>query len=279
MYSDKDESKTFFLGVGAAKSGTSWMYNYFKSHPEILMSPIKEMNFFGNRKNSQLTRFKEMLALKDVEAAFTGRTYRYSRKILNERITMAGDIAKYKTFFHNLITDEKAYGEITPAYAFMPKEEFEDIRDHFPDCKIIFLMRNPVDRIWSQMRFRQTDKTPSELRARALDLLTSKMYTKRGNYRQTIQNLTAVFPSQNIHFEFFEHFFTHRAINRLCGFLKVSYHAANLDTKVNESFKVELPLELRQKMVCALKPQYIFAKSFFGDDLPESWTDDFQYIS
>jgi len=52
-------SRTFFLGIGAQKSGTSWLSNYFKSHPEILMSPIKEMTFFGNREQQNPGRFKK----------------------------------------------------------------------------------------------------------------------------------------------------------------------------------------------------------------------------
>jgi hypothetical protein len=43
------EGRTFLLGVGAQKAGTSWLYRYLKSHPEIFMSPIKEMHFFGTR--------------------------------------------------------------------------------------------------------------------------------------------------------------------------------------------------------------------------------------
>lgn len=34
--------------VGAAKAGTSSIYNYSSSHPDVYMSPIKEPNFFGS---------------------------------------------------------------------------------------------------------------------------------------------------------------------------------------------------------------------------------------
>ena len=36
-----------FLIIGAMKSGTTSLYNYFKQHPEIYMSPIKEPRFFA----------------------------------------------------------------------------------------------------------------------------------------------------------------------------------------------------------------------------------------
>lgn len=35
-----------FLGIGAQKSGTSWIYNQLKYHPEICVSRVKELRFF-----------------------------------------------------------------------------------------------------------------------------------------------------------------------------------------------------------------------------------------
>jgi hypothetical protein len=36
-----------FLIIGAAKSGTTVLYQYLKEHPQIYMSPVKEPKFFG----------------------------------------------------------------------------------------------------------------------------------------------------------------------------------------------------------------------------------------
>ena len=36
-----------FIIIGAAKAGTTALYNYMKQHPMIFMSPIKETNFFA----------------------------------------------------------------------------------------------------------------------------------------------------------------------------------------------------------------------------------------
>jgi len=36
-----------FLIIGAAKSGTTSLYEYLKQHPQIWMSPVKETNFFA----------------------------------------------------------------------------------------------------------------------------------------------------------------------------------------------------------------------------------------
>ena len=36
-----------FLVIGAAKSGTTSLYEYLKQHPEVYMSPVKEPHFFA----------------------------------------------------------------------------------------------------------------------------------------------------------------------------------------------------------------------------------------
>ncbi|MCF2947756.1 sulfotransferase domain-containing protein [Paraglaciecola aquimarina] len=40
-------SPPFFVGIGAQRAGTSWLYSCLKEHPEIFM-PRKEMHFFDN---------------------------------------------------------------------------------------------------------------------------------------------------------------------------------------------------------------------------------------
>ena len=35
-----------FFGIGAQKSGTTWLYAYLKEHPQVFMPEIKELNYF-----------------------------------------------------------------------------------------------------------------------------------------------------------------------------------------------------------------------------------------
>src|SRR4051812_8296065 len=40
--------KTLILGVGAPKSGTSWLHSYLKGDARVAVSPIKELHFFDD---------------------------------------------------------------------------------------------------------------------------------------------------------------------------------------------------------------------------------------
>jgi hypothetical protein len=34
------------VGVGAQKAGTTWLFDYLGRHPDVAMSPIKELHYF-----------------------------------------------------------------------------------------------------------------------------------------------------------------------------------------------------------------------------------------
>lgn len=269
-----DGASTFFLGIGAQKSGTSWLNNYLKSHPEVMMPPIKEMHFFGNRTKPNLKFFERQVAFQEVVTAFTGKQNKKRVKTLQSRLSMRGDIDAYKKYFHDLLKSEKAYGEISPSYAYMDKIEFIKVRDSFPECKIIFLMRNPVDRAWSQMRFSHIKDTREELFDKALKRMAEPAYILRCDYKSTIETLMSIFPRNRIHFEFFECLFTQDAVDRICDFLGVPHKKAALGRKQNAAYKAALPTELRREMVEILRPQYAFANHFFETELPRKWQDE-----
>lgn len=41
-------SETFIIGIGAQRSGTTWISRYLDKHPEVAFSPIKELHVFDS---------------------------------------------------------------------------------------------------------------------------------------------------------------------------------------------------------------------------------------
>ena len=98
-----------FIICGTQKGGTTALYYYLKEHPEIFMSSKKEVHFFD------LNWHK---GIKWYEKQFRG-----------------SDRAK-------------AIGEASPLYMYL-EEVPERIHEVLPDVKLIFILRNPVDRAYS----------------------------------------------------------------------------------------------------------------------------------
>ena len=102
-----------FIGVGAQKSGTSWIYACLYEHPEIC-APIKEIHFFSRKRN------------------------------------WSKGIDWYRGKFNTCKTGSLR-GEFSTSYLY-DENSAARIKKHFPKAKIIVSLRNPVNRAFSQYR-------------------------------------------------------------------------------------------------------------------------------
>lgn len=113
-----------FLIIGVEKAGTSSVYNYLKQHPQVYMSPIKETNFLE----------------KDWENIDPSL-----RRIKKNGIYTFED---YCQLFKN-VKDEIAIGEVSPNYLFHYQTSCERILRYVPNTKMMAIIRNPIDRAYS----------------------------------------------------------------------------------------------------------------------------------
>lgn len=113
-----------FLTIGAEKSGTTALYHYLRQHPQIYMSPVKEPNFFSLGGEKPEDRGPGHLPTSHVT-----------------------DIEAYCKLFRE-VSGETAIGEASPAYLYQQKA-VERIRHHIPDAKLIAILRDPVERAYS----------------------------------------------------------------------------------------------------------------------------------
>lgn len=101
--------KPNFLCIGTFRAGTSWLFQVLKKHPEIFLPEEKELMFF---------------------------TWHYGR-----------GIDWYERFYTDY-RGQRYAGDISPPY--LSSEEAPGrIRKHLSDIKIVAVLRNPVDQIWS----------------------------------------------------------------------------------------------------------------------------------
>lgn len=113
-----------FLIVGAAKCGTTPLYFYLKQHPDIFIPEMKECRFFS-----------EM-------PPFSGP----QSKIYRKRSTHTLD--QYKLLFSGS-SKEKTLGDASPDYLYFYERSIRNIKKLLGDPKIIIILRNPVDRAFS----------------------------------------------------------------------------------------------------------------------------------
>lgn len=121
-----------FLIFGVQKAGTTSIYNYLCEHPQVYMSPLKETEFMGQPPLSDAA----YAAMSDEQKKTRGGR----NKILR--------IEDYRALFDG-VSDEVAIGEASPNYLFLYERAVPQIQKYVPDAKLIAILRNPVERAYS----------------------------------------------------------------------------------------------------------------------------------
>ncbi|MGI9170411.1 MAG: sulfotransferase, partial [Caulobacteraceae bacterium] len=152
------EKTTLLIGLGAPHTGSRWLSNYFTQHGEILMSPIRVLHFF-DQTDKYDRHFEDMLRRAEgrlAETAEPGAPTPPSIVQLRDRVRMSGDPKAYIDYFRTRWSGEKVLADITPSYYVAGRDVFSRMREVHPTVRFLFVMRNPIDRFWSEMRLART---------------------------------------------------------------------------------------------------------------------------
>jgi hypothetical protein len=116
-----------FLVLGTAKAGTDSLYNYLNQHPQIYLSPQKELNFFAHE--GRVCPFR---GPGDADAM---------------PLNMVTTFGEFHAQFAG-VDGQRAVGEVATHYLYYP-EAPERIERYLPDVRMLAILRNPVDRAFS----------------------------------------------------------------------------------------------------------------------------------
>ena len=163
-----------FLVIGAMKAGTTSLYHYLAAHPDVYMAPVKELDFF-------------------VEAANWDRGTDWYRKQFDD--------ARGAT----------AIGEASTAYTKYPVVPGvpERIAGVIPDCRLIYVLRDPIDRIRSHYQHRVaigTERAPLEEA-----VIEDPVYLACSRYAAQIERYLERFPREQLLLITSEHLRSDRA--------------------------------------------------------------------
>lgn len=196
-----------FLVIGAQASGTTWLDSQLRGHPQVYLPTVrKEVQFFS----------------------------RYFDK----------GIDWYEQFFPSKSESEKylAIGEVTPGYLYKPKAA-ERIFQHLPTCKLIVVLRNPVDRAYSQYKKVTLNQ---KIQSSFLDSLEEiPEIFMRGLYGQQLQRYLNFFNLKNLEVLIFEKDIVENpqnALNKIAKFLNINkelFISDQVFNKINKSYSVE----------------------------------------
>ena len=227
------KSKVFLLGVGAQKAGTSWLHEQLHSRHDADFGFCKEYHILDALTRPQFAHFQP----KHIPP-WKWRTWRRQRFLNNSR--------RYFDYFSNLLQrpSTRLSGDITPSYGCLSADTLKWTREQFAErgvtTRVVFLMRDPVERILSQQRMKlrkrgelHPDAEVEQLRRAARTL--QQRSSQRSDYLHTLQALSTAFSSDDLFIDLYERLFTAPVYQRLCQHLLINYQQPKWSQRVNES--------------------------------------------
>lgn len=207
-----------FLVIGAQRAGTTWLHRVLRRHPGLWLPPVKELHYFDT-----LRKGNSGIQKRWRQAMMSGR-YILDPWHLKYLVGEEND-EWYARLFHRAQQKGRLTGEITPAYATLDEDMFRRIRAINGNVKLVFVMRDPIDRAWSAvLNALKKDPTVGPITAeKALARARTPAATARAAYTKTLRCLDAVFPDGQLYFCFFEDLSNQpeRFVTNLLSFLGV----------------------------------------------------------
>ncbi|MCC5808686.1 MAG: sulfotransferase domain-containing protein [Opitutales bacterium] len=218
-------NKPDFLCIGAQRCGSSWLYEMLRQHPGLWLPPVKELHYFDTLQHSldgrragrqprkkvvlgKLTRISTWM-----DPVFIKRRLFAKHPWLDIRFTKIysrkdNSLEWYQSFFYAAARKGLATGEVTPAYAILPRSEILKIHSMNSDLKIILVLRDPVKRAWSHAMkdiCRAYNRNPEEVDEKTfLDFFHSDECVSRSDYVSCLERWESVFPKNQIHIVSFD---------------------------------------------------------------------------
>jgi hypothetical protein len=157
------------LCIGAQKSGTTWLHKNLEAHPAFFVPPhVKEVHYFDFFYQRSLAEYAAVFA--------AGR-----------------DLVKC---------------DVTPNYGRLHPRRIRLVRSVMPDVRLVLILRNPVERAWSQAVMdlaTRSGRTVGQVpEAEWLAHFRSPAVQRNGRYGEILDRWLAAFPAEQLLVEFYE---------------------------------------------------------------------------
>ncbi len=276
-------TKTFLLGTGCQKGGTTWLFRYLKESPQYVRGYMKEYHVFDalDLESEHLTRNRIMKKAEQALAAT--RAGERPQAWALHRMSMYANPTLYYDYFSGLLMtrpEGRLTADMTPDYGMLPVERFRDIRQGFARRGVrtvsILLMRDPVERIWSHIRM-QAQRFPKMFDQPLPDALRERYadpnYAMRTRYDRTIAALDEAFEPDELYFGFYEDLFSEQRVREVCSFVGIDFMPPDLDLRRNASERPgDLPEDTVREVAGHFSDVYDAVATRFPDvDLAALW--------
>ncbi|MCF7805761.1 MAG: sulfotransferase domain-containing protein [Candidatus Marinimicrobia bacterium] len=155
---DSQNPKVNLFVIGVNKAGSSWLYYLLNEHPDIFMSEVKELYYFGSEYPENLKKYH--------------RNFDFS-------------------------TEYKFYGEATPTY-YRDEGTARNIHEYCPEAKILTIVRDPIQRLHSQFYYHKQLNLVAENKKVEEAVEVENHLISDSHYEKTLPVFEEIFGSEQV---------------------------------------------------------------------------------
>lgn len=176
-----------FMCIGAQKSGTTWLYHQLSRIEGVGFPGGKEVHYWNARCRHEPLEWYQALFSAD------------------EALTE---------------------GDMTPAYATLDEASIARIHSLYPELKILYILRNPIDRAWSSalMALQRAELEIDEVSDQwFIDHFNSRGSRARGDYETTLRRWRGAFGAEAVKILYYEDIQSRprQVVEEVCRFLQL----------------------------------------------------------
>lgn len=280
-----------FLGIGAQRGGSSWLYRSLSHHPGVWMPPVKEIHYFDRpREGERIFAYWGKQGLVRLRDYLTGDAFRTSGDGVWANLRWDAHYLfrrRGPEWYVRLFRPHPGQitGEITPAYGTLDEAQVQAIRAANPELKALLILRDPIARAWSsvvnnlgkKMR-RNIEHVPSgEMYAR----IDSSGFRLRCDYARMIRIWRSVLGEDRVFIGYMEEIKANPEdlFDRVCDFLGIERASSmvlpHLAAGVNTTRKYDAPMppDVRRHLAFTLTPMIDDVAALLGG-YAERWAAD-----
>ena len=257
-----------FICIGAQKAGTSWLRANLQKHPQVWIPAVPELHYFDESlvpsmlpssiaeeraadttwRNRALAELQLLLAAGDVAAAASWALHQFGNH----------DNQWYRSLF-GLAPPDCLTGDVTPRYMLCGPEEIDQMHTVAPDAKLLFLLRHPAERFWSQCKMKHAAGSLAMGDAAAMEFFETPNGRPRGEYSKAILRFCNRFSPEQMLLVFHEGIrhdpaTVMHAVHDFLGLPQVPLDESSLRTPVNQAAnRMAMSTDLRGRLEAAYR--------------------------
>jgi len=256
-----------FVVIGVVRGGTTWLWENLRYHPDVWLSPVKEISYFDRRfpivpeklGDAPVEPRSGKLFVERLKLFRWRRVGRYLRRATPANLAWQWRFYRcdlsddwYRSLF--VSAGDRMAGDITPHYSALGDEGVAHLTGLLPRAKLVLILRDPIARDWSAAvhflsrygRRPVTEISDEEFLAHFNDPDTRR----RGDYLPMLERWTRAVPSERLLIGFHDQLSSDPVglFETVCRFLEIDpdVRPPALERRINAAPRHPMPPHLHR---------------------------------